>query len=152
MNPIEVVTSGSVFVERGAKRPSVVTLRLLIDKYTGLDAEDLIAFLADVALNRVEVKARSRGKDEDSVSFALVPMVPPTIRERITAAEILLAYRHGKPRGVDQLPDMPNPIGENGPDYSSLSDAELATLETLNAKTLRAQLQAGATASTAAGR
>lgn len=118
------------------------TLHALIDKYAGQDAEDLISFLAGVATGKERIKSRAPGENEDGVSYALVPEVPPTFRERITAAQILLAYRHGKPDAESgtAAPGDLTVEGEvnNGPrlDYARLSDAELASLEALHGKAI----------------
>lgn len=110
------------------------TLLHLIDKYNGPDAEDVIAFLSSVWRGDQKIKARAPGPTEDVFSYAAVPEVFPTIKERITAAEILLAYRHGKAgatsdRAGDQT--VPGEVKRHNHDLSRLSLDQLMQLETL---------------------
>lgn len=112
-------------------------LHKLIDKWFGEDAEDCVQALAGIVKGTDQVKARAPGKGEDAVSYALVPDVPPTHAQRLLAIEIVLAYRHGKPKesiehsGVIGTPDTAPTL-----DYSKLTEFELAAIEQLAQKAL----------------
>lgn len=130
---------GSIIATKKNRR----TLHKLIDKWLGDDAEGVISFLAGVVKGTERIPLRAPAQGEDSVSAALIPQVEPSIKERIQAAEILLAYRHGKPaQGIELSASLGDDDG-NDPefvsdvDYSKLSDHELAKLEELTQKTLR---------------
>lgn len=112
-------------------------LEQTIDKWLGEDAEEAILFLARVVKGEESMPARRPGDSEDSVSVALIPDVAPTIKERIAAAELLLAYRHGKPTERTEV-SVETSQGPSSVSYASLSDEELAVLEGLTQKTLAA--------------
>lgn len=131
------VQPGSALAQRKSRRE----LHRLIDKWLGEDAEDVIAFLSGVIKGTQRIPLRAPGANEDAVSAALIPEVQPSIKERLQAAEIILAYRHGRPlpQGAEGEADVPEADSKPGEtiDYSALSDAELAQLETITRKTLR---------------
>lgn len=112
-------------------------LHKLIDKWFGEDAEDCVAALAGIIKGTDQVKARAQGKNEDAVSYALVPEVPPTISQKLEAINLVMQYRHGKPKesiehsGVIDTGPQPGKL-----DYSRLTDGELARLEELSQKAL----------------
>lgn len=115
-------------------------LHKLIDKYLGEDAEDCIAVLAGVIKGTEPIKIRSPGKDEDAVSYALVPEAPPSVREKLEAIKLVLSYRHGMPKESIEHSGFISPgMGAAQPlalDYSQLSDGELARMEELTQKAL----------------
>ena len=107
-------------------------LRKLIDQHFGHGAEDAIQFLADVVKGRSVIPARAPGRGEDSVSVALIPMVPPTFKEKIEAARTILAYRYGLPHQHVSVEAPPADVPQM--DYEALSDEELEQLERLTEK------------------
>lgn len=117
-------------------------LRDLIAKHCGPDAEDVISFFAGVMKGTERVPMRSPGPGEDSVSYALVPLVAPSIKERMAAGEILAAYFFGSPgKATDpiDLPEgmLPGELRLAEVDYSNLETAELAEMERLAQKTMQ---------------
>ncbi len=113
----------------------------LIDKWLGEDAEDCVASLAGIIKGTEQIKLRSPGKHEDAVSYALVPEAPPTVREKLEAISIVMAYRHGKPKESIEHSGAIE-MGQGAPatlDYGKLEDNELAEMERMAQKAMAAR-------------
>lgn len=67
-----------------------------IDAQCGDHAVNLVAEVVAIGMGTARQKARAPGPHEDSASYALVPEVAPSIRERLAALQWLIEYRNGR--------------------------------------------------------
>lgn len=116
------------------------THRAYLRKLIGDKGEIAFDLLWSIARGELSFETLSRepGPNEDTISAALIPKVRivPSIRERMDAAEILLAHLVGKPVSaveVEAHVAHEHRIG-SARDLSKLADADLAQLEALLSK------------------
>lgn len=94
-DPIERRTSnGEIRYPRG--RASKTILWRTLDRMLGDSAMEAYIFATAVMRGQVAAPARKPAQGEDAASVALIPLVGPTIRERLDAAIWLAEQRNGK--------------------------------------------------------
>lgn len=113
-----------------------VAVRDVLDKLVGPSGTKAFEILWEIAQGKVAVvkKARAPNADEDAASYAIVPSTetPPTIAERIEAAELILAYQLGKPQNNFNVNQTNTDIAPPA-NLSSLSNEQLLALADVHA-------------------
>ena len=114
-------------------RPKRKALEHYLDMRLGIGAVEAYDLAIKVMRGEISAPARRPGPHEDAASASMIPLVPPTIKERVEAAQWLAEQRNGKaPASVDiEVDDGPR---RRMRDLSKLTDAELEAAETLLAK------------------
>jgi hypothetical protein len=109
----------------------------MLDQMLGDNAVECYVFAANVMRGTASGPARKPAPGEDVSSAALIPLVPPTIRERLDAAQWLAEQRNGRAPSTTSLElsgslELPN-VRINP---EKLTDDELERLEALTLKAL----------------
>ena len=107
----------------------------MLDQMLGENAIECYVFAANVMRGQVSAPARKPAPGEDSSSAALIPLIGPTIRERLDAALWLAEQRNGRApssTSVELTANVNMPLARLDP--SRLTDAELEQFETLALK------------------
>lgn len=107
-----------------------------IDAQCGDHAVNLVAEVVAIGMGTARQKARAPGPHEDSASYALVPEVAPTVRERLAALQWLIEYRNGRNLGAGEIASLAAGVaagtmaGVSGAvDLALLTEDELTIME-----------------------
>jgi hypothetical protein len=103
----------------------------------GANAIEAYVFAAQVMRGQVSAPARKPVPGEDAASVALIPLVGPTIRERLDAAQWLAEQRNGRAPASTSI-ELAATVEIPGArvDPAKLSDQELEVFEALALKAL----------------
>ena len=109
----------------------------MLDQMLGENAIEAFVFAANVMRGNVSAPARKPAPGEDVSSAALIPMVGPTVRERLDAAQWLAEQRNGRAPASSSI-ELTATIDLPGVrvDPSKLTDQELEAFESLALKAL----------------
>lgn len=109
----------------------------MLDQMLGENAIEAFVFAANVMRGNVSAPARKPAPGEDAASAALIPLVGPTVRERLDAAQWLAEQRNGRAPASTSI-ELAATVEIPGArvDPSKLTDQELEAFESLALKAL----------------
>jgi hypothetical protein len=108
----------------------------MLDRMLGDFAIETYVLATAVMRGQIQAPARKPVSGEDAASAALIPIIGPTIRERLDAAIWLAEQRNGKSRISTDI-EITGSVGvAMHLDPSTLTDAELEFLERIGQKAL----------------